>query len=306
MCAVLKAAPEFPGRNTLFQKLRGYVLSFDVRVTGELGPGLRFEGNPARDSNSLEPILHRFVDPELTPVLRAALGSGGSFVDVGANVGTYSLIAASIVGERGRVLAFEPVPDTRAQLERNVALNKVPQLEIVPKGLGAEPGQTTLHVVPGASGLSSRYHDHGGTAVEVDVTTLDLTFEGAAPPALIKIDVEGMELEVLKGATGLLRSDNPPLVVLEAQNTHLRAAGTSYSEVCAFLAEHGGYEIFALGRRGLRPERAGAADPSTGDVLAARPDVEEHARVVAALQSVHFRHQEPAWHTRLLAPLRRT
>lgn len=304
MCAVLKAAPEFPGRNTLFQMLRRYALGFDARVTGELGPGLRFESNPSVDANSLEPLLLRFIDPELGPVLRSALGPGESFVDVGANVGTYSLLGASLVGERGRVLAFEPVPSTRAQLERNLALNRLPQVEIVPRGLGAEPGRAILHVVPGASGLSSRYHDVGGSDVEIEVTTLDRALEGTALPALVKIDVEGMELEVLKGATGLLGSAHPPLVVLEAQSQHLQAAGTSYRELRAFLAEHGGYEIFALGRRGLRPEPAHAVDPSTADVLAARPDVAEHAQAIAALRSVHFRNQEPAWHTRMLARFR--
>ena len=74
----------------------------------------------------------------------------------------------------------------------------------------------------------------------------------------------------MRGATRLFESAAAPLLVFEAHPDHMRAAGTDYDEVRAFLAEHGGYEIFALGRSGLRPEPRDARLPSTTDVLAAR------------------------------------
>ncbi len=302
--ALLRAAPEFPGRNLVLQNLRGFLLRYDTQVSGQFGPGLRVAGNPAVDANSLEPLLLRFTEPELGPILRAALSEGQTFVDVGANVGTYSLMAASLVGPSGRVLAFEPVPATRARLESNVALNDAPQLEIVPKALGSEPGTTVLYLAAGASGLSSRYNQADGGRVEVETTTLDQVLADAAPPSLVKIDVEGMELEVMRGARELLCGDSPPLIVFEAHPDHLRAAGTDYATVRAFLADNGGYEIYALGRRGLRTEPADAPGPSPVDVLAARPDVAAHARAIAALRGVRFRGQEPGAHTRLFAMLR--
>lgn len=304
IAGLLHAAPEFPGRNFALQHVRSFALGYDSHVSGYFGSGIRVEGNPAVDSNSLEPLLLRFTEPELGPILRAALGPGQTFIDVGANVGTYSLMAASLVGPTGRVLAFEPVPATRARLERNVALNDVPRLEIIAKALGAEPGTTVLHVASGASGLSSRYTQSDGNRVEVETATLDNELAGAAAPALIKIDVEGMELEVMRGARELLRGDSPPLIVFEAHPDHMNAAGTDYAAIRAFLSENGGYRIYALGRRGLRNEPLDAAVPSTADVLAARPDNEAHTRAIAALRRVHFRGQEPAAHTRLFAKLR--
>lgn len=304
IAALLHAAPEFPGRNLALQNVRRFALGYDRQVSGYFGPGLRVEGNPAVDSNSLEPLLLRFTEPELGPILRAALCPGQTFVDVGANVGTYSLMAASLVGPTGRVMAFEPVPETRARLECNVALNHVPRLEIIPKALGSAPGTTVLHVAAGASGLSSRYTQTDGSRVEVETTTLDRELAGAMAPTLIKIDVEGMELEVMRGARELLRGDSPPLIVFEAHPDHMRAAATDYTAIRTFLADNGGYQIYALGRRGLRNEPPEARAPSTADVLAARPDSEAHTHAIAVLRGVHFRGQEPAAYTKLLARLR--
>lgn len=302
--SAVRAVPEMPGRNWALQRLRAFARRFDADVRGATGDGLRFEGNPGADSNSLDPLLLRFTEPELGPILRAALRPGDTFVDVGANVGTYSLLAAHLVGREGRVLAFEPVPATRARLERNVSLNDVPQLEIVAHGLGAEPGRTSFFVADGSSGLSSRYNDSGGTRVEVEIGTLDAVLGDTASPRLMKIDVEGMELEVMRGATRLLGSERAPMIVFEAHPDHMRAAGTSYAEVRAFLQEHGGYELYALRRTGLTPEPPGLDAPTTADVLAARPDLADHAQTTAALRSVAFRGQEAGVHTRWLAALR--
>jgi len=301
---MLRAAPEFPGRNWSLQRLRTLACRFDATVRGGFGANLRFEANPLADANSLEPILLQYSEPELGPILRAALRPGDIFVDVGANVGTYSLMGASLVGHGGRVLAFEPIPATRMRLEKNVSLNDVPQLRILPNGLGAEPGSTTFHVADGASGLSSRYNDAGGTQVEVEISTLDAILQDHPAPRLMKIDVEGMELEVLRGAAGLLRSEEAPLIVFEAHLPHMHAAGTDYAEMRQFLADHGGYEIFALRRSGLCPEPADRIEPTTSDVLAARPDIASHTEALATLRKVRFRGQEPAPHSRLLARLR--
>jgi len=260
---MLRAAPEFPGRNWSLQRLRTLACRFDATVRGGFGANLRFEANPLADANSLEPILLQYSEPELGPILRAALRPGDIFVDVGANVGTYSLMGASLVGHGGRVLAFEPIPATRMRLEKNVSLNDVPQLRILPNGLGAEPGSTTFHVADGASGLSSRYNDAGGTQVEVEISTLDAILQDHPAPR-----------------------------------------GTDYAEMRQFLADHGGYEIFALRRSGLCPEPADRIEPTTSDVLAARPDIASHTEALATLRKVRFRGQEPAPHSRLLARLR--
>lgn len=298
------AAPELPGRETVIHLLRRYALRFDARVEGVFGGSLRFEGNPLVDSATFQTMCLRFAEPVLAPVLEAALRPGGFFVDVGANVGVYTLWAARCVGEEGRVEAFEPVPEPRAWLERNVALNGFTQVSILPKGLGESPGRITLYRPLRASGLSSRYLAERDGPVEVEVTTLDDHFaDGRATPDLLKIDVEGMELEVLKGGRALLAAAEPPLLVLEAQPKHLEAAGTSYAELCAFLREAGGYATWSLGPDGIEREPDDAVVPASDDVVAARPDSERHARVLETLSRARFRDQRASSHTRLLAPV---
>jgi len=242
------------------------------------------------DSSVLEPLRLRFGSPSLAPVLDASLRAGDTFVDVGANIGVYSLWAARRVGASGRVYSFEPVPSTRELLERNVAENEFEQVEVVPKGVGAKPGSLRLHVIPGASGLSSRYSRASGSSVEVEVeiVTLDDFFRARDVPRAMKVDVEGMEHEVLRGAAGLLSGVQPPALVFEAHGPHFERAGSSYAELCSYLRDIGGYRVHALGARGPTREPDGATMPGSGDVLAVRPGFAAHDALLERLSRVRF------------------
>jgi FkbM family methyltransferase len=278
--------PEFRGRDRMIAVLLRSVGRFDAEVRGTFGDGLRFEGNPAADGNVMELILQRFARPALAPLLDAALPPGGVFADAGANLGLYTLWAARLVGSAGRVLAFEPMPEVRECLERNVALNGFDNVKIVAAGVGAEPGRVTLYRLPGASGVTSRYMTAQGPPTEVPVTTLDAEFPpGSRPPDLVKIDVEGMELEVLHGAQRLLSADVSPLVVLEANAFYFEAAGISYAALRTFLRENGG-QLWALRPEACASSRRIPRRPL--NVLAARSDQAEHRRVVERLERVRF------------------
>ncbi len=285
----VRAFPEFRGRDRVLAALLRSGTRLDANLAATFGGGLRFEGNPAVDANVLEMLLLRYAKPALAPVLDAALTAGAIFADVGANLGLYTLWAARIVGATGCVHAFEPVPDVRTCLARNVALNDLANVRIVAAGVGAQPGRTVLYRLPSASGVTSRYREDKQHAVEVDVTTLDAEFgDGAAPPVLVKVDVEGMEVEVLRGALRLLGGRTPPLLVLEANAPCLAAAGTSYGELRSLLAAAGGYELWALTPGGLRLEPPAASAPGSLNVLAARRDLPAHARVLERLACVRF------------------
>ncbi len=285
----VRALPEFRGRDRVLAALLRSGSPLDVSVAGSFGGGLRFEGNPVSDGNVIELLLLRFARPALAPVLDAALAPGAVFADVGANLGLYTLWGARLVGAEGRVHAFEPVPKVRACLAHAVGLNGFGNVRIVAAGVGAEPGRTVLYQLPSASGVTSRYHESKQHGVEVDVTTLDAEFpHAAAPPVLVKVDVEGMEVEVLRGARRLLGGSTPPLLVLEANVPCLAAAGTSYGELRSLLREAGGYELWALTPGGLHLELPDASAPGSLNVLAARRDLPTHARVLERLARVRF------------------
>jgi FkbM family methyltransferase len=288
LAQLVRGMPDFPGRDSVLAGLLRRVLRRDGAVRGHFGGGLRFEGNPALDSNVSEMMLLRYARPALAPVLDAALARGSVFADVGANLGLYTLWAARCVGAEGRVHAFEPMPEVRECLRRNLELNRFSCVEIVGSAVGAEPGQVTLNRVEGGSGRTSRYVDAAAGSLDVPVITLDGYFRDRPPPGLLKIDVEGMELQVLLGSRRLLASAAAPVVVFEAGTDLLAAAGVSYSELLGLLAENGGYRVFALTPRGLRAESSDSTTPGSLNVLALRPDLAAHERVREKLARHRF------------------
>lgn len=160
----------------------------------------------------------RGYETEHHAALESLLEPGAVFVDVGANKGDFSLLAARLVGSAGRVLAVEPEPQNRRWLDRTIELNGVGDVVSVAEvALDAEDGSATLHL-----GEMSGWHSltpgaSTGGAVTVATRRLDslLTDHGLDRVDVVKIDVEGAELRVLAGASGLLARAVPPVLLLD-------------------------------------------------------------------------------------------
>ena len=147
---------------------------------------------------------HRYLswNPQEYAAFRAALRPGAVVLDVGANVGAYTMMFAHWVGDSGRVYAFEPARAARAGLEAHVSLNALSnRVEIMPAAVAATVGEAAFaeHPSGGASTLAVRSLD-GVPRVRVATETLDHFCETRGlQPDVIKIDVEGSELDVLIG-----------------------------------------------------------------------------------------------------------
>jgi len=142
------------------------------------------------------------------------------FVDVGANIGSYTILAAGHVG--ASVISVEPVPKTFEYLKNNIAINQVANKVIMYNlALGNEKGQisftTTLDTMNHVATASET------NTIEVPVDTLDAIVENNKEPLLLKIDVEGFETNVLKGADQTLRKKNLKAIIIE-----LNGSGTKY------------------------------------------------------------------------------
>jgi FkbM family methyltransferase len=187
------------------------------------------------------------------------LGTGDRFIDVGANVGTYALWAAS----RGAaVIAVEPDPDAFRWLGANVALNHGIEIAIVQAAVADRTGTVDLTV-----GLDTENRLGAGRSVRA--TTLD-ELVGDEPTAGVKIDVEGFEEVVLAGATGTLERGLVRVFQLEWNSASERALGRSRRPVAERLLR-AGYTL-------ARPDDRGALHPCSGhgygaDVFAVRSDV---------------------------------
>ncbi len=179
-------------------------------------------------------------EPTLLKAIYASLSDGDIFVDVGANFGYYTLLAAEIVGTSGRVLAFEPHPHVAEWLGQNVSLNRFDNVEVYALALGDHTGITDLYTPIGEqSGLatlqpSGRLPDKMRTRrVQVQMNTMDnACTDYLHRITAIKIDAEGYEVPILTGAEQILSSSAAPTVFCE---TDAESAG----KVVSILSRHG-------------------------------------------------------------------
>jgi FkbM family methyltransferase len=215
-------------KNLLFRILHGF-----------RGYPKEIHGIPFRVDES----LRRFEnggEETVQEILNTQLKQGDLYVDVGANYGLHAMLAAHYVGETGRVFAFEPVPTNLRLLQRNLKLNGFQERsKVFPCALNSTGGEMVeMTIEPGLSPAASLAENFNGSKIQVPTRTLDdcLDQEGAVP-ALIKIDVEGAEHEVLKGASETLKK-GPPLLV-EVHTFALPAFNSSPEELREYLATFG-------------------------------------------------------------------
>jgi FkbM family methyltransferase len=225
-------------------------------------------------SNRYTWFLGRYYDLPTQLVLTTILRPGDTFVDVGANEGQMSFLASHLVGSGGHVVAVEPNPRPRRRLEAGIARNAIANIEVAALGLGEEDAVLPLTVPRVNSGEGSfgrpDYADDTVDIVECPVRRGDDVLAGRQVHA-IKMDVEGFELQALRGLAGTIAAFHPP-VTLEIVGRHLRNAGSRVSDVTGFMEGHGyrGYTL-SVARAGLRQtlvlRRFVASPDFEGDVL---------------------------------------
>jgi FkbM family methyltransferase len=194
---------------------------------------------------------HCYEAPEARFVARW-LRPGDVVADVGAHVGFFTLLAARLVGSKGYVTAFEPVPDTHRRLASNVAANRYDQVKLVPAAVTNVAGEVTLGL-PQARlvGYSTSDYSIGAEigGITVEGTTLDRELGTDRTVRLLKIDAEGAEPQVLEGAQRLLSSRPPEAILLEINHQMLGRHGSTSGDVLQTLSD-AGYRICAIRRDG--------------------------------------------------------
>jgi FkbM family methyltransferase len=184
-----------------------------VWVQIQAGPaqGLWFELNPRTGGQ----YLRGEAEPVTQEVLASRLRPGMIVYDLGANIGLFSLLAARIVGPSGRVYSFEPDPETAVRLRRNIERNGFSNVTVVEAGAWSSTGYANF--VPSDSsspdrGLGRFEIDSNATGKSTRCVSLDDFVGEALPPQVIKCDVEGAELSVLRGAETILRAQRPWII----------------------------------------------------------------------------------------------
>ncbi|HTR90061.1 MAG TPA: FkbM family methyltransferase [Solirubrobacteraceae bacterium] len=192
-------------------------------------------------TGTAERPLQQAMLQELTP--------GATFFDIGANVGFITMLAARLVGPSGRVVAFEPVPQNVAAIRENLAMNSIGWAEVREGAVGGGSGEASLIVsdVSAFSRLAAVSVPTGAReTIAVAVSSIDdLVSSGAVPPPdVVKIDVEGAELEVIEGMRHTI-AEHRPVLLCEVHDCNV-----AYVELMRSL----GYETVNLDEAGVPVE----------------------------------------------------
>jgi FkbM family methyltransferase len=232
-----------------------------------------FEIRDCRESVQSDIYFRGRWEPAETALVCRLLGPGATFVDAGANLGWYTVVAARCVGAGGRVHAFEPAASLYGHLVRNLELNGLGQVVVARRAALARQGGRALlrGRRPDNQGLGSIVTGQG-PGEEVPTLAFDDYREeaGLGTIDLMKIDVEGAEMMVLEGMARTLASGACGALLLEVGGPRLAAQGYSARAVVERLQAHG-YRVEALLGGRLRPA-------STLPVLETRPDLTLLAR----------------------------
>jgi FkbM family methyltransferase len=184
-------------------------------------------------------------DRQTTKFLQATLRSDDVFLDIGANCGALTLVAASVI-KTGQIYAFEAAPALQSRLAQNLTSNPelADRVHLVAIGLGEARGKLFYQEDPGFRGNGSLFSDGAlANALAVEIITLDEWIAVNAVPRVnvIKIDVEGMEYAVFQGAKALLERDHP-LIYFESMPNNLIGKAHTIGEMYQYLSDLG-YKI---------------------------------------------------------------
>ena len=195
-----------------------------LRVNAGLGAGLRLPTAYIPVSHAHAGLLTSgMLELPVQEAMRRLLGPGDVLYDVGANIGFFALAGARRVGPAGAVYAFEPVPENAAAIRAGAELNGLAHLEVVENAAGRAAGRDRLLLVEDLSWshLESRgWHPRTTDTLEIEVVAIDdLVAAGRIrPPQLVKIDVEGAEVDVLAGMRKTIE-EHRPVIVCELHDT---------------------------------------------------------------------------------------
>ena len=227
------------------------------------------------------------LEPGTRGIITRLLAPGMTFIDVGANIGLLTLAGARAVGSNGKVLAIEPVPLAFDLLNRGLAINELEhRVETKCQALGARAERRKFFVSP-VLGHSSFFHSQAlvnGSAseIEVDVVPLDDLIPAGERVDVVKIDVEGAELEVLEGMSRVI-NDNPDLAIIaEFGPSHLKATHVTPESWFSAFRDRGfdGYVIDELSADCRSVDLRKLADVDSANILFGQPGSSIVARVL--------------------------
>ena len=245
--------PGFIGKTRLSRLVGERILQKqNVRVTTRRG--MQFLMPSLREPVAFYCLFDGVYEPETMKLLAQHLPVGGTFVDIGANVGVFTVHASRLVGHAGRILAVEASPQVQPYLEHNLWLNGCTNVVLVKKAV-ARSGPTRLPFWPappekfGMGALAAQF-DADPTFVNADTLSAMLQSNHIKRVDMLKIDIEGFEAEAFYGAKDLLTGPHRPRIIFEFADWAETRAGASAGDAQRLLIGLG-YELFIIENGGV-------------------------------------------------------
>lgn len=163
-------------------------------------------------------------EPHLQTAVHDMLKQGDTFWDIGAHIGLFSLIASDRVGSEGTVHSFEPMNENRARLYKTLEANEVTNVKVHDEAVSDHVSTAVLHGHTASLMWSLRDREADAGGQPVSCTTIDALVSQLGCPTLIKIDAEGSELDVLKGAKNTVNEHSPAFLVEFTDQTRVDLA----------------------------------------------------------------------------------
>ena len=274
----LRWCPVTDGKRLLLNLTRDLITPEDPITVFESKYGFRLKANLANPEHQYLYFYGTHDERHVVTKLLKIIQPGDICWDIGANIGFYTCLLASQVEDAGEVVAFEPALRTYGYLHENVSLNRFMNVTVVNKGLSDKIEQRHLYYAEAglAEGTASLKYANGRNGSErVTLDTIDNLTRGLPVPDFIKIDVEGYQLEVLRGGEHCLKT-HTPLLMAELKDVG-ETNQTMFAEIEDYVADLG-YQLYEIKKYSIRRCKKLSDSPKRNFFL-----VKEHSRAFSRI-----------------------
>jgi len=200
--------------------------------------------------DNLRLSINKIYEEYETEVVKKIIKKGDTVLDLGANIGYYTLIFAKLVGDKGKVFAFEPEPNNFNLLKKNVEINSYQNVVLIPKAVSSKNGKHKLYIFDEDTGSHTLVaNEKNQKYIEIDSVCLDdylVKFDGKIN--FIKMDIEGFEGEAIKGMTSLLQKSERIGILMEFAPYLIEEIGMKPDEYISLFTDPD-WKIYFLNRR---------------------------------------------------------
>ena len=224
------------GKYPFMKSLESFVIS-NAKANFVIIQGHKMYLDP---KDSLDLSLHGYYEKLETEFVKREVKKGDVVIDIGANIGYYSLILAKIVGDKGKVFAFEPAPDNYSLLKKNIEINDYKNVVLENLAISDKNGNIELYLSQESMGWHRIYPSKycGENHIKVKTITLDDYFRDISfkdKISFVKMDVEGAELGILRGMASILKNNKKLTLLVEFVPQYIRESGSNPQELLDIL-----------------------------------------------------------------------